>query len=165
MAEPITYSLQGMPDGKAGVRFTLRKMAEIANAYKADPTIRELALRLVGPVQERSHHGQARAILKFVQERIKYMEDVLGIETLQTPLQTLRLGHGDCDDKSILFASLMLAIGKPVRFVAIGRTKGRFEHVFPQVRIGPDWISAETIYKWPLGKTPPDYQDFMVHTL
>lgn len=165
MAEPITYSLQGMPDGKAGVRFTLRKMADIADAYKVDPTIRELALRIVGSVKERSHYGQARAILKFVQDRIKYMEDVLGVETLQTPLQTLRLGHGDCDDKSILFASLMLAIGKPVKFVAIGRTKGRFQHVFPQVKIGSDWVSAETIYKWPLGKTPDGYQDYMEHTI
>jgi transglutaminase-like putative cysteine protease len=161
--EPITYQLQGMPEGKAGVRYTLQKMADIANAYKTDPTIRELAIRIVRHVPEKSWHGQARAVLKFVQDKIKYMEDVYGVETLQTPIQTLRLGHGDCDDKSILFASLMLSLGKPVRYIAIGRTKGRFEHVFPQVRIGTDWVSAETIYKWPLGKTPPNFQDYMEH--
>jgi transglutaminase-like putative cysteine protease len=161
--EPITYQLQGMPNGKAGVRFTLRKMGDIANAYKTDPTIRELAIRIIANVPEKSWHGQARAILRFVQERIKYLEDVVGVETLQTPIQTLRLGHGDCDDKSILFASLMMAIGKPVRFVAIGRVKGHFEHVFPQVKIGNEWVSAETIYRWPLGKTPPNFQDYMEH--
>lgn len=163
--EPITYQLAGIPDGVAGVRYTLKKMAEISAHYKSDSFIRELALHIVKNVPERSWHGEARAILRFVQERIRYVPDVLGVETLQTPIQTLRLGQGDCDDKSILFASLAMAIGKPCKFIAIGRIKGRFEHVFPQILIGDKWVSAETIYRWPLGKTPQPFQDYMEHTI
>lgn len=145
------------------MRVTLREMARIASEYKTNPTIRELTIRTIGAVPERSIYGQARAVLRFVQNRIKYLEDVYGVETLQSPIQTLRLGHGDCDDKSILFAAMMLSIGKAVRFVAIGRTKERFEHVFPQVKVGSKWLSAETIYNWPLGKTPSPFECQMVH--
>lgn len=157
-----TYQLSFIPDGVAGIRATLRTMHRVTKSYKTHPLIRELALQIVRNVPEHSAYAEARAVLKFVQNSIRYVNDIAGVETIQTPDQTLRIGQGDCDDKSILFGSLMQAIGKPIRYVAIGTVKGRFEHVLPQVKIGDKWLTAETIYKWPLGKNPPHFADYIV---
>lgn len=162
---PITYQLMGIPEGKEGTRQTLRLMAALARRQSTSPLIRELAVNLVSKVPERNYYAEARTLLRFVQSRIRYVRDVAGVETLQPPVDTLRLGAGDCDDKCILFASLMLAIGHPVKFVAMGEVKGHFSHVFCETKVGQQWLACETIYNWPLGKGPRRIAEKMEHSV
>jgi transglutaminase-like putative cysteine protease len=148
------YQLMGISNGANGTRQTLKLMASLARGQSTSQVIRELALAIVGTVAERDEFGEVKAILCFVQNRIRYVRDILNVETLQPPTDTLRLGQGDCDDKSILFASLVNAVGYPVKFIAMGETASHFSHVFCAVLIKGKWVGAETIFPWPLGKIP-----------
>lgn len=138
-------------------------MSNITKRYKASPVIRELALSLVRHCPEKSWASEAACVLKYCQREIRYVKDIQGVETIQTPVQTLRIGQGDCDDKSILCACLLGAIGHPTRFVAVGRAKDSYSHVFVQTKIAGKWVSCETTEQWPLGRAPKFKSMMVVH--
>lgn len=165
MMEPITYNLHSIPSGAAGVRATLRHMAKIVRAYKTNPHIRELALELTRDLPPKKWSAEAARIHAFVRDEIRYIKDIAGVETLQTPVQTLRIGQGDCDDKSILVASLLQAIGHPVLLMAVGFSKGHYSHVLPYTKIAGKWIALETTEPWPMGKQPPKIVERMVENI
>lgn len=86
--------------------------------------------------------GQAQALLSWVQREIIYTPDVIDVETLQLPHVTLAQRIGDCDDQSMLLASMMRATGHRVRFGTSGGF-GQLSHVFPEVLLGRRWVAAD----------------------
>lgn len=160
---PANYTLQSLPPGRAGVRRTLEAMSRFVNQYKTNPQIFELARRIVQRVRGESWPEEARAMLNFVRAHIRYTKDIHGVETVQSPVQTLRLKTGDCDDLSVLLATLLASIGHPTKFVAVGFNRGSLSHVYVETRIGNNWVGMETTKPWPLGKKPPNIKEKMEH--
>lgn len=158
----ITYTLQAISDGEQGIRETLRIMSKVIKEYRKSPTIRELALKLTRGLPPKKWLAEANAIHEFVRDHIRYIKDIRGCETIQTPIQTLRIAQGDCDDKSTLVCALLESIGHPTRLVAMGfAEKGRYSHVLPQTKIGGKWVTLETTEPWPLGKHPKNAKSIM----
>ena len=141
--EKTTYNLKGIPDGVAGIKATLSEMRKLVRQYKKNPSVRELTLRLVRRKEPKHWMGEIKAVHNFVRDKIRYVRDINGVETIQTPVQTLRLGQGDCDDQSILSAAMLESIGHPTRFVAISKHPGIYSHVFAETRLGDRWVSIE----------------------
>jgi len=146
--------LLGIPSGVQGVRVTLALMRSLARKFKTDLTIRKKAAALTQHLPQKDWSGQVRALHAFVRDGIRYIKDVDGVETVQTPLYTLTNEYGDCDDKSTLLASLLASIGHPSRFLAIGVVPGRFSHVLVETRIGDKWMPLETTASVPPGWMP-----------
>jgi transglutaminase-like putative cysteine protease len=142
---PRPMTLGTVPSGPAGIAATLKIMVGLARQYKKDVGVRELAGKLVRDLPQYDKMGEIRALHAFVRDHIRYTGDIRGVETLQTPKATLEMGVGDCDDKSLLLASLLLAINLPARFVAIGLNGGQLSHVLTEVRYGKGWLPLETI--------------------
>lgn len=157
-------TLLTISDGVNGVRDTLKLMGQIVTTYKKAPVIREIASQIIQSVPEKNWSAEARAILRFVQTQIRYTKDVRGVETLQSPIQTLKLGMGDCDDKSTLIATLMESIGHPTRFIAVGKVPEVFCHVYVETKIGNKWVAMEGCEDWPLGRAPEGVACYMKHT-
>lgn len=157
-----SYTLHSIPSGTAGVRETLRAMSIIIKQYKKAPEIRELALLLTANLPQKKWLAEVNQIHVFCRDRIRYVKDIRGVETLQTPVQTLRIKQGDCDDKSMLACALLESIGHPTRIIAVGFTGGGYSHVFPQTKIGDKWITLETTEPWPLGKMCPNISNRMI---
>lgn len=63
--------------------------------------------------QARQSDLSAKVIWHFVVEKIEYVKDEEGFDFWQFPQETLGLKQGDCEDKSFLMASLLLAAGIP----------------------------------------------------
>jgi transglutaminase-like putative cysteine protease len=118
-------------------------MSGLVKSAKSTLPVRLLALRLVRRNGQKDWPGEVRDIHAFVRDGIRYVKDVRGVETLQTPEKTLELGQGDCDDKSTLVAALLESIGHPTRFVAVG-FNGQFAHVLVETKIGTKWVAVET---------------------
>lgn len=139
----------GVPDGIAGVRATLSKMAGVVRNYKCDAGIHEFVRRLTAGCPPQNVKGAARlyvaCLQQFVRDAIRYVQDIEGVETLQTPDYTLSIGCGDCDDKSMLLCTLLASIGYPVMFFAIGVNGGDIEHVLAGVKLGTRQVPLETI--------------------
>jgi transglutaminase-like putative cysteine protease len=165
--------------GEAGVRATLKHMVKIARQYKTHPLVRELARRVVQPCKSGDQAAEAAALQSYVQQRIRYVADVWDVETLQSPVITLGyrepsfgaympggVASGDCDDQSVALAALLLSIGIPGCFVAVGMDGGPFSHVLTQAQLRERtqvrYIPLETIIPAAPGWFPPETTEAMI---
>lgn len=162
MRTPVTARLVTLAGGRAGVAQTLRIMRQLARAAKVNIAVRMKALQIVAGLEPKDWRGEVAAVHAFVRDQIRYVRDIEGVETLQTPDKTLEFGQGDCDDKSTLLASLLLAIGHPVRFVAVGFKPRSFSHVLVETRIGEQWLPLETTVQCAPGFMPPGVQSRLI---
>lgn len=137
-------------------------MRAIARDYSKTPQVRDLAKRITVRCRAKDYVCEARSLLHWVQREIKYQRDVLDAETLQTPDKTVADGSGDCDDKCILLAAMLLSIGHPARFVALAFRPGDFSHVIVETPVGAYWRGCETTESVPLGWRPPNVTRHMV---
>ena len=163
LREPIPPStLMGIPEGKAGVAATLDLMVKLVKQGKTNPLIRQKATELTQDLRQKDFTGEIRNIFDFVQNNIRYVRDIAGVETLHYPEQVMLQEYGDCDDKAILLASLLASIGHPTRFVAVGFRSGIFSHVFVDTRYGPGWLSLDPTEPHHMGWRPPGMQTVMI---
>jgi len=151
-----------IPEGREGVAATLRSMSALVREYKKNPRIRDLAAQLTQDLRSKDYYNEAARLHAYVRDEVRYLQDVRGVETVQTPTLTLDLGGGDCDDKALLLCSLLESIGHKTRFMAVGFQPGEIDHVFCETKIGHDYVAAETTEPVPLGWRPPDVVDHIV---
>jgi hypothetical protein len=125
----------GLAFTSTGVKFknfsdeaaSLRKMVEHCTA---DMALKEFTLGVIraAGAQPKHERDQALAIGEWVQDNIYYVHE--GRETFQRPETTLRLRAGDCDDFSVLIASMLGTIGIRNK-LCILKINGRWAHIFP----------------------------------
>lgn len=153
---PRNHTLMSLPLGqRAATRDTLKVMRDIVRAYKTDPSVRQKATELTRYLEQKDWFGEVYALWDFVKNRVRYVRDIAGVETLQTPDVILQNLSGDCDDKAMLLAALLQAIDHPVRFVAVGFQPGSYSHVYPETLIGRAWMALETTEPVDIGWSPP----------
>lgn len=160
--EKTNYTMREIPSGNAGIRETLKIMSKLVSQYKSSQSVRELALYLTRGLNQKDYIGELKSIHQYVRDKIRYVKDIRGVETIQTPEQTLRLGAGDCDDKSTLVAAMLESIGHPTRFCAVGFVKGTISHVLVQTKIANNWINVECTEPVPIGWCPPNVKARMI---
>ena len=160
--EPLTSEISAIPSGKDGVRVTLRRMSSLIKEGKTNLKIRLLSQNLISNIQEKQWLKEVKALHAFVRDEIRYTRDVRGVETLHTPQAILRIRQGDCDDKSILLASMLESIGHPTRLVAVGFNPLAYSHVYVETRVGRRWIPLETTERVKVGWQPKNIMIRMV---
>lgn len=172
------YILDALPvtdGGLDAVRATLKKMAAIVRKYKTDVTTLTTARQILVAAGIQDVRTQGRqtinALQGWVRDRIAYVYDPNGVEMLQTPPQTLKLGTGDCDDKIDLLLAMLESIGFDTELLAVGGigrgwdpnactipgTLPAYSHVLGAVRFGrptgakpwflDGWLTLETIVR------------------
>lgn len=107
--------------------------------------IRNRAVQLTNGLNQKDYAGEACACLAYCRDNIRYVRDILDVETLHYPEWVMDIGAGDCDDKAILLAALLTSIGHDgVRFIAVSFEPGQFSHVWVQDWInGRGWLNLE----------------------
>ena len=159
---PTTATLKEIGDGSRGTLDTLKAMRALTRNGKSSLPVRQLAASLVNGARQKDYAKELQIIHGYVRDRIRYVRDIRGVETLQIPEKTLEFGFGDCDDKSVLVASMLESIGHPTRFVAMGFRGGEFQHVYVVTRLGNKWIGVECTEPVGLGWTPANVTSRMV---
>lgn len=130
-------------------------MAILARQGKQSQQVRQKAIELTSGALQKDYGEEARRILEWVRDDIRYVRDIRGIETLHTADKLLEIQCGDCDDKSILLASMLESLGHRCRFVAVAFTPGQWVHVWVQDFIRGQWIDLEPTEPWAYGKRVP----------
>lgn len=121
---------------------TVEMMKRIARKESGDPLIRQLAINILNHRRVRSHQylDEAKALAEWVQRAIPYVKDAKGIEQLHSPIMIIKkiqageTFRGDCDDMSLMLATLLLSIGHNPMFkcVRYGTTnpKANYNHIY-----------------------------------
>jgi hypothetical protein len=126
-------------NGSAGNYDTVEIMRGVARERSRHPLVRELALHILrmAGVASQNYIDEAKAIGRYIQKKVRYVRDIKGVETLHDPLtliDQLRRGEaqGDCDDMSLLIATLLLSIGHSPKFriVKYSPSSQGFAHIY-----------------------------------
>ena len=96
-----------LPDGDPGIARTIQMMTGLARGSEGanHPTIRQKAVEVVRGFNSRDKQGQINAILDWVKKNVDFRGEYK--ELLQTPVVTIQIRGGDCDDQSMLIAALL----------------------------------------------------------
>lgn len=114
-------------------------MRRVAHSRKGHPIVRQLALNVLKQSKVKSHDyvNEARAIGEYVKNKVRYVRDVNGMEQLHDPLTLIDQivkgsAQGDCDDVSLLIATLLLSIGHSpfFRIVKYNPKFESFNHIY-----------------------------------
>ena len=114
---------------------------------------------------------ELKAIFDFIVKNVRYTGDISRKDTFQTALRTLQFGGGDCDDHSVLAATLAMENGFETKFRITSNTGKTWDHIFccagiPKHNPNPrTWIILDTtLGAGRFNKHPPHakYQDFIV---
>jgi hypothetical protein len=154
----MQVAVHQIPGGDRGTKATLDRMRKLVIESIKDPKhgafLRGLAIKITldAGCKTKQYMCEAKALADWVRDNVKWIRDTRGFETLQYPYRTLGFGAGDCDDLSILLASLSISIGIPTQFRAIAANpmrKDQYSHVY--VIMDPTqsgkWISADPTVK------------------
>ena len=148
-------------DNDKAVADTIAVMIEIVKAYGANPVVARAVRAATDTLPTVAiDRDVVRAIYYWIKSHIRFVEDeeilkrALGYEDLEldkelliTPDTLLSMPHpmGDCDDFSLLLATMCYSFGLPVWFVTIAADKmypQKFSHVYVKVYL-PDESKTE----------------------
>lgn len=104
---------------------------------------------------QHNYYGEACAIHDYVRDNVRYVKDINGVETLHTCNAILNIMCGDCDDKAIMIAALLLSIGHNPRFVAGAFDGIQYSHVWVQDQIKGKYLDMETTEALDCGRHVP----------
>jgi hypothetical protein len=148
----LAFAFEEVKDQNA----SLRRMAEIVANGLQNPKTGHLIIRtaraITADVDDRDDEGELQAIYDAVKEGtdkvpglkngLRYVSDPRTFDYFSSAAATLRECQagacaGDCDDHTILVATLALALGFKVGVRAWGPKPGvkRYEHVYPVVAL------------------------------
>lgn len=110
--------MQALVLGPEGVAHPLVRMTAIAAARGAVKNVNEI-----------------ESVLAWMKQNIEFRGE--HAETLQSPVVTLQLAAGDCDDHSVLMAAMLKSLGYQVQFKTVATQRispHQFSHVYVIVR-------------------------------
>lgn len=138
---------------------TLQLMKELIEKYKVHPFIRRAAAKIIKDNNSRDHINEANSLFLFVRDNIKFVQDINGVETLQSPVETIEIGIGDCDCKTILLNTLLECIGFQTRFACISDMPGGkpLNHIYSQFNYLGNWIGCDPVNNVPMGAEPANF--------
>jgi len=125
--------------GARGNYKTVDYMRKIARKVNGHPEIRQLAENILNyySTPDMYYFDEALAIGDYVKKFVRYVRDPHGIEMLTDPLtmiDKLKRGEafGDCDDMSLLIATLLLSIGHEPYFAIVKYNKDfkSYQHIY-----------------------------------
>lgn len=147
MNATVEYSFH--PDGVPHQRATVHKMLELARAGAHTYEIRHLATEITRHIPSKQPLAELAAIYVWVDRNIRYRNDPVGLEWVQSPSRTIAEGAGDCDDIGTLLASLALALGRDIQVSTVGPWPGPdvpHDHVWLEAQL-PDgtWVPLDPV--------------------
>ncbi len=138
----LTFSQLTIPTGPNGTLETLAIMAALTQDAQLHPITRSTAVRILGLARNPTQYAQR--VRTWVKSRMTLVDEA--VEMIARPEWMLeQVGRtrlvGDCDDAAVLAAALVMALGIPVRFVAIATPEhpDEFMHVYPEAYAGGEW--------------------------
>jgi transglutaminase-like putative cysteine protease len=137
---------------------TLKQLIKIAREQKTEPIVRQTIENLLSNTQEKNWIAEIETLTNFVKKSIRYTRDIEGVEYVKTPLRHLHnlmdsgLSYGDCDDMSLLLATLLGSAGYKARFVIV-RTPGNpypsYNHIYVEAfePKSKKWVALDATMK------------------
>jgi len=130
-------------NGDAGVSQTIDQMRALVDEALRDPSILRTAKDILRGVPAFDDLSEAQSLYNWVRSNIRFTKDPVNKETLYPPSELLQIRSGDCDDISMLLATLLMAVGYPARLMTVAASGDEFSHVYVEGQINGQWIPMD----------------------
>lgn len=152
-------SVRRIPSGNPGNLETLRAMSALARRGSTSPVVVEAAQNAVRGTPERDDEIDFEAVLRDVRRRMRYTHDPLEAEVVKDPAFVIQRTNDpestpepmDCDDASVLCASMLGALGYATRFATVAVDPKRpkeWSHVYVLARRNNGrWVALDPIVR------------------
>lgn len=154
VADPSTFRRIRIPTGSRGTTETLQVMADLIVEASQNLYFVQCVRGIIRSCASKDYRCEADAILQYVKQNVKYRQDPLLMEWVQSPGWTLFCeGQADCDDSSSLLAAMDLAAGHGAELVAVATERSNpseYTHVFARVGLrtpggGVEWLGQDAV--------------------
>lgn len=142
--DEVPYALFDMGDGWGAARF----LDAITKRDARDADVIALARQITRGLSRKEF---SRELARWVPAHVRYVEEE--IETFQSPIFTVRLGYGDCDDHAAIVTACGKALDLPVELAFLD-DGGQPGHVFSCFYEQGTWTPAETTIAAYYGEPP-----------
>lgn len=134
-------------------------MSALARRGSVSPVVIEAAQNAVRGTPERDDEIDFDAVLRDVRRRMRYTHDPLDAEVVKDPAFVIQRTNDaeappepmDCDDASVLAASMLGALGYPTKFVTVAADPSRpkeWSHVYVVARRNNGrWVALDPIVR------------------
>jgi len=139
---------------------TVHRMSKIVRSQVYSPVVIGAASDAIKDLPPNALSiDKARAIFYWIKQCIQFRNDLDNTisylpdvdnpqdkELLISPDLLIQLGYGDCDDFSMLAATMLFIVGIPARFVTVAadrNTPYHFSHVYTQAYCNGRWIGFD----------------------
>ena len=130
--------------GDAGVAQTIQQMRSLVDEALRDPSILRMAKDIVRGIPAFDDFAESQALYNWVRSNIRFTKDPVNKETLYPPAELLQIRSGDCDDISMLMATLLMSVGHPARLMTVAAANSdEFSHVYVEGQINGQWIPMD----------------------
>jgi hypothetical protein len=147
------------------VRYIQKKIRQA----RTDPGVRRFAVEAVSKrcgnrwcITEGDHWGEVRALFDAVCDKIRYVGDIVGVDTFTAAKHTLEWGGDDCDGYSIVLGASLNSIGYPVKLRVVAVGERDWNHIYLLVGIPPTkparWVPLDASVNKPAGWEVPKQQ-------
>jgi hypothetical protein len=163
--KPDSHLVEPMERGYKGTSQTVKRMHQLVQQAKLDPTIQKIAYWIRANVGDDDSRGKgkelATAIFQWVRDSTLFTRDPFQIEKIDHPLAALKPLHEakragaytgkklfamDCDGYTILIASLGGALGYQYSFETVKTDPDRpdeYSHIYPALLVNGEWVSLD----------------------
>jgi len=161
-------------DAKHNLNERMHYILDLIRRYSTDAYVYELASALIkiadirmrndgfnpaaAPMSKQEEY-RLEVLFDFTKENVRYVHDIGGVDTFQSPPRTIAYGRGDCDDMAILIMAVAIAMGfERARVLAkVIQTQGNpdYNHIYPiiGVRESNSMGSRQKVVWYPLDCT------------
>jgi len=142
------YKLLPLPPGTAGIERTLKHMADFVRADCRNQAVRTIAESITADCGDHDFDAEIEALFRYVRDEVTFRRDPVDLERVSGAMGTLQSKVGDCDDKVVLLATLLCALGHESRFAVVSQgTNGEWDHVYLEIGTKSGWLPADPTSK------------------
>lgn len=137
----------------------LKLIASIIEKGSIDPDIRQLTLRILEDygAPEKDGAAEVAAVFDWVKGNIAYRGDPICRDGYHSPKRIVELAAGDCDDHTILLASMLGSVGFPIGAKIVSAEPDMpFHHIYAIVNVRSiGWLALDSTNKaYRVGEEP-----------
>ena len=147
------FELRTIAEGDQGIDQTVAILERIYRDSIRDPRVIAFAQDLRARSGAANDEAVLASLVLFIRSHLRFTRDPVGLELVKTPdrllseLETRAVMIGDCDDASVLMATLAGALGYPARFVVVQRDtrSPTFDHIYVESWTGRSWVALDAV--------------------
>jgi len=157
-----------LEEGK--VKTTPETIIRLIKENKNNPQIKAIADSIIktNGIVKGDYPRTIDAVARWVHNNIEFKYDPENTDVMFEPMETIRMGRGDCEDNTCVASSLLGSLGIPTNAIIVSKQGEVWDHVFLRAGYPPanpiEWMSVDATIEPPSRAEIPFKKEMILST-